>query len=178
MLKANIFVIAKCPPHYAPDDGLNITAFSTSHTNAVVNPTCLSRAIHKAEGRTAYRPCMRHIFPLSCTAYDRLIMTLLLAYHDPGVGGYQHNCGTMSKVVSLRLGGNQLSGAVPAAQWKGMTSLRFIYLWRNSQLSGCLPAAWKGRVNVPGSKDSNGDEPEPKDAYGPDSGTKITGFCP
>ena len=86
--------------------------------------------------------------------------------------------GTMTKVVSLRLVGNQLSGAVPAAQWKGMTSLRFIYLWGNSQLSGCLPAAWKGRVNVPGSKDSNGDEPKPKHAYGPDSDTKITGFCP
>ena len=86
--------------------------------------------------------------------------------------------GTMVKLVSLRLGGNQLSGVVPAAQWKGMTSLRFIYLWGSTQLSGCLPAAWKGRVNVPGSKDNNEAVSEPRDAYGPDSGTKITGFCP
>ena len=83
---------------------------------------------------------------------------------------------TMAKMVSLRLGGNQLSGVVPAAQWKGMTSLRFIYLWGNSQLSGCLPAAWKGRVNVPGTKDGEF-EMKPDAAYGPDSGTKITGFC-
>ena len=52
----------------------------------------------------------------------------------------------MAKLVILVLGDSQLSGVVPAAQWKGMTSLRFIYLWGNSQLSGCLPAAWKGRV--------------------------------
>ena len=84
--------------------------------------------------------------------------------------------GNMAKLVTLGLGGNQLSGVVPAAQWKGMTSLRLIGLWYNSQLSGCLPAAWKGRVNVPGSNES--DIAEPSDAYGPDSGTKVTGFCP
>ena len=85
--------------------------------------------------------------------------------------------GDMTKLVTLSLGGNQLSGAVPAAQWKGMTSLKFLYLLDNSQLSGCLPATWKGRVNEPGTIDDNGYEPKPRYAYGPESGTKITGFC-
>ena len=86
--------------------------------------------------------------------------------------------GNMTKLITLNVGGNQLSGAVPAAQWKGMASLGFIYLWGNSQLSGCLPAAWKGRVNLPGSMTVFGDGASPEEAYGPGSGTKVTGFCP
>jgi len=36
-----LHLATKCFPHYGTYDGLNITAFNTSHTNAVVNPTGL-----------------------------------------------------------------------------------------------------------------------------------------
>ena len=85
--------------------------------------------------------------------------------------------GTMNKLEELILHTNRLSGTVPAAQWKGMRRMTWLALRNNKQLSGCLPAVWKGTINMQGKEDDYGYKWIARDAWGPDSDTKVTGFC-
>jgi hypothetical protein len=45
------------------------------------------------------------------------------------------------------LGGNKLSGTIPST-WSRLSSLGTITLFGNGQLTGCLPKAWKDKVEV------------------------------
>jgi uncharacterized membrane protein YgcG len=69
----------------------------------------------------------------------------------------------------------QLSGTIPSS-WGSMPSLRFISLHDNPLLSGCVPAAWKGRVRFQG-KGTNFDYKSSLYESGVLENTGITGWC-
>jgi hypothetical protein len=105
--------------------------------------------------------------------------------------------GALSKLRECSLWNNTLSGPLPSA-WSGMAALqelqlqtnalagtvppslgswgqlRSVFLYANPQLRGCIPSAWRGKVNV-------GDVVKVEGPYkGGDlitAGTNITGFC-
>jgi hypothetical protein len=83
--------------------------------------------------------------------------------------------GAWSKMAleELGLNTNALRGTVPPS-WGSWRQVRLVDLYANPQLSGCLPAAWRNKVNVgqvvgAGSPYKDGDLLT--------AGTNITGFC-
>lgn len=76
--------------------------------------------------------------------------------------------GRLAKLRELYLGNNRFVGSVPP-EWAGMDTINTVTLWGNSNMTGCLPAVWQGKVNQPGGWYGLADLT---------SGTGITGFCP
>eukprot|EP00775_Hariotina_reticulata_P009398 gene9398-9562_t len=75
--------------------------------------------------------------------------------------------GRMTLLEKLVLNDNNLSGPVPAT-WGDLDNLEDIYLFNNPGLTGCLPGAWKGRLQLlPGFQDDEFLR----------GGTAIKGFC-
>jgi hypothetical protein len=79
----------------------------------------------------------------------------------------------MAALEDLTLDTNALVGTVPPSwgSWGRVTAVR---LFANPQLSGCLPAAWRGKVNVGKVVTTEGPY-KGKDLL--TAGTNITGFC-
>ena len=94
----------------------------------------------------------------------------LWLYSNALTGPLPAQWGALQSLEEVELRDNMLSGKVPADQWKNMRGMKYLSLRDNFQLSGCLPATWKGKIN----KD-RGFTPEL--AWGPASNTRITGFC-
>jgi hypothetical protein len=53
----------------------------------------------------------------------------------------------MAALEDLQLSTNALTGTVPPS-WVSWGRVKIVGLFANPQLSGCLPAAWRGKVNV------------------------------
>jgi hypothetical protein len=79
----------------------------------------------------------------------------------------------MVALEELTLGNNGLVGTVPPS-WGSWGSVGAVSLRGNPQLSGCLPAAWRGTVNVGLVVAAEGPY-KGKDPL--TAGTNITGFC-
>jgi hypothetical protein len=79
----------------------------------------------------------------------------------------------MVAVEDLQLDSNALVGTVPPS-WGSWGRVKTVGLFANPQLSGCLPAAWRGKVNVRKVITEDG----PYKRKNPlTAGTRITGFC-
>jgi U3 small nucleolar RNA-associated protein 7 len=52
----------------------------------------------------------------------------------------------LARLVSLQLYSNDLKGSVPPA-WGTWPRIANVTLYNNPRLSGCLPRAWRGKVN-------------------------------
>jgi hypothetical protein len=72
----------------------------------------------------------------------------------------------MVDLMQLSLARNTLAGTVPPS-WSSWTRIQDVELFNNPQLNGCLPAAWRGKVNMG----------PYKPAHLLTDGTSITGFC-
>jgi hypothetical protein len=88
----------------------------------------------------------------------------------------------MAALEDLLLGMNALTGTVPPS-WGTLDRLRLADLYANPKLTGCLPAAWRGKVNV-ATVGANASVPLVVLAPGPymgrdplTAGTNITGYC-
>jgi hypothetical protein len=79
----------------------------------------------------------------------------------------------MAALEELYLGINALTGPVPPS-WGSWGQLKRLTLFANPQLSGCLPAAWRGRINVGRTVDVDGPY---KGGDVLTAGTGITGYC-
>lgn len=75
----------------------------------------------------------------------------------------------MAALEELQLNNNSLTGTVPAS-WATFDRLRSVWLSSNPQLSGCLPVAWRSKVNVHVAVGEKG-------TYQLTGRTNITGFC-
>ena len=73
----------------------------------------------------------------------------------------------------LQLSTNALAGTVPPS-WGSWGRVNAMALFANPQLSGCLPAAWRGKVNV-GKVVTEEGPYKGKDPL--TAGTGIKGFC-
>jgi hypothetical protein len=79
----------------------------------------------------------------------------------------------MAALENLELHSNVLAGNVPTS-WGSWGRVKIIRLFGNPQLSGCLPAAWRGRINMGKAVVEEG----PYKGQDPvTAGTGITGFC-
>jgi hypothetical protein len=78
----------------------------------------------------------------------------------------------MAALEDLALNINALVGTVPPS-WGSWGRVKFVTLFANPRLSGCLPAAWRGKVNV--NKVVGAGPYEDKDLL--TAGTGIKGFC-
>jgi hypothetical protein len=79
----------------------------------------------------------------------------------------------MAAMDDLEISINNLAGTVPPS-WGSWGQVKTVSLFANPQLSGCLPAAWRGRVNDGGVV---GVEGPYKGGDMLTAGTGITGFC-
>jgi hypothetical protein len=79
----------------------------------------------------------------------------------------------MAALEDLALFNNALAGTVPAS-WGSWDQVQFVSLRSNRELTGCLPAAWRGKVNVGVVIQEEG----PYKGGDPlTAGTGIKGFC-
>jgi hypothetical protein len=74
----------------------------------------------------------------------------------------------MASLTQMYLDTNALKGPVPAA-WGSWPSIENVTLYDNPGLTGCLPAAWQGKVDTRYSENGIGDVLT--------TGTGIKGFC-
>lgn len=74
----------------------------------------------------------------------------------------------LSRLEKLTLNTNALEGVIPSSWGNGMTGLRYVYLYGNKGLQGCLPRVWRARLN-PGAVASV--------QYWVFDGTRLQGFC-
>jgi hypothetical protein len=79
----------------------------------------------------------------------------------------------MAALEDLALSTNTLDGTVPPS-WGSWSRVKHVVLFANPQLHGCLPAAWRGKVNVGSSIMVEGIF---KDGDPLTAGNNITGFC-
>jgi hypothetical protein len=81
----------------------------------------------------------------------------------------------MAALEDLQLSFNSLAGTVPPS-WGSWEKLQVVNLSANPELRGCLPAAWRSKVNVSSTVNQLGSNKQPsKDRL--TAGTNITGFC-
>ncbi|KAI8470504.1 MAG: hypothetical protein J3K34DRAFT_521289 [Monoraphidium minutum] len=80
----------------------------------------------------------------------------------------------MPALVALLLDGNALSGTLPPSLGSALPALRTLSVYGNRRLSGCLPAAWRGRVMLLDAETNAFTDAPTRGAL---KGTAITGFC-
>jgi hypothetical protein len=79
----------------------------------------------------------------------------------------------MGALEVVLLNTNALVGTVPPS-WGSWGRVNLVTLFANPQLSGCLPTAWRGKVNV--GRVVTGGPYKGKDPL--TAGTGINGYCP
>jgi hypothetical protein len=79
----------------------------------------------------------------------------------------------MAALEDLQLNINALAGTVPPS-WGSWGRVKLVALFANPQLRGCLPPAWRGKVNVGQVVSVEGPY---KGKAALTAGTAISGFC-
>lgn len=115
--------------------------------------------------------CFAGTLPPSWGAHAKLRVSRL--WNNKLSGPLPASWSEMAAIEDLQMSANNLAGTVPPS-WGSWGRVKTVALWDNPQLSGCLPAAWRRKVNI-GSVVGTAGPYKGQDLL--TAGTGITGFC-